>query len=119
MTSTATQEAPLRNGDGFLNDLDCRCLIALMLIGPFHLGCLLILTGSVAGARGTRTSSGSPGSDAAEEPPMPPRWIIGLASGASADEVDAALLEVEGAGLDMRPRLAGSLHQPYGAELGK
>ncbi len=48
---------------------------------------------------------------------MPPRWIIGLASGASADEVDAALLEVEGAGLDMRPRLAGSLHQPYGADL--
>ena len=48
---------------------------------------------------------------------MSPRWIIGLASGASADEVDAALLEVEGVGLDMRPRLVGSLHQPYGADL--
>ena len=48
---------------------------------------------------------------------MPARWIIGLASGASADEMDAALLEVEGAGLEIRPRLASSLHQPYGAEL--
>ncbi|HVS39306.1 MAG TPA: anhydro-N-acetylmuramic acid kinase [Gemmataceae bacterium] len=48
---------------------------------------------------------------------MPPRWIIGLASGANADEVDAALLEIDGAGLEMRPRLAGSLHQPYGADL--
>ena len=34
-----------------------------------------------------------------------------------ADEVDAALLEVEGVGLDVRPRLIGSLHQPYGPEL--
>ena len=48
---------------------------------------------------------------------MATRWIIGLASGASADEVDAALLEVEGVGLDVRPRLAGALHQPYGADL--
>lgn len=48
---------------------------------------------------------------------MPTRWIIGLASGSSADGVDAALLEIEGAGLDLRPRLAGSLHQPYGADL--
>ena len=48
---------------------------------------------------------------------MPTRWIIGLASGSSADEVDAALLEVEGIGLDMRPRLIGSLHQPYGPDL--
>jgi anhydro-N-acetylmuramic acid kinase len=48
---------------------------------------------------------------------MAPRWIIGLASGAGADEVDAALLEVEGAGLDLRPRVVGALHQPYGPEL--
>ena len=48
---------------------------------------------------------------------MTPRRIIGLASGSSADEVDAALLEVEGVGLDMRPRLIGSLHQPYNADL--
>ena len=46
-----------------------------------------------------------------------PRWIIGLASGSSADEVDAALLEVEGVGLELRPRLVGSLHQPYGPDL--
>jgi anhydro-N-acetylmuramic acid kinase len=48
---------------------------------------------------------------------MPTRWIIGLASGSSADEVDAALLEVEGVGLELRPRLVGSLHQPYGPDL--
>jgi anhydro-N-acetylmuramic acid kinase len=45
------------------------------------------------------------------------RWIIGLASGSSADGVDAALLEVEGIGLDLRVRLAHALHQPYGKEL--
>ena len=43
---------------------------------------------------------------------MPTRWIIGLASGSSADEVDAALLEVEGVGLDLRPRLAGACINP-------
>ena len=48
---------------------------------------------------------------------MSPRALIGLASGSGADEVDAALLEIEGAGLDMRPRLVGSLHQPYTADL--
>jgi anhydro-N-acetylmuramic acid kinase len=45
------------------------------------------------------------------------RWIIGLASGSSADGVDAALLEVEGVGLDLRVRLVHALHQPYGKEL--
>jgi anhydro-N-acetylmuramic acid kinase len=48
---------------------------------------------------------------------MPTRWIIGLASGASADGVDAALLEMEGAGLDMRVRVAQTVHQAYGREL--
>jgi len=48
---------------------------------------------------------------------MTTRRIIGLASGSSADEVDAALLEVEGVGLELRPRLVGSLHQPYDADL--
>lgn len=48
---------------------------------------------------------------------MTTRRIIGLASGSSADEVDAALLEVEGVGLESRPRLIGSLHQPYDADL--
>ncbi len=35
------------NGDGFLGGPECGCFIALMLIGPFHLGFLLILIGSV------------------------------------------------------------------------
>ena len=37
---------------------------------------------------------------------MNPRWVIGLSSGSSADGVDAALLEVEGVGLDLQARLA-------------
>jgi anhydro-N-acetylmuramic acid kinase len=45
------------------------------------------------------------------------RWIIGLASGSSADGVDSALLETEGIGLDLRVRLLHSLAQPYGKEL--
>ena len=48
---------------------------------------------------------------------MQPRWIIGLASGSSGDEVDAALLEVEGVGLDMQVQLLHLLHQPLGADL--
>ena len=48
---------------------------------------------------------------------MAARWIIGLASGSAADEVDAALLEVEGVRLDRRPRLVSSTHQPHGADL--
>ncbi len=48
---------------------------------------------------------------------MQTRRIIGLASGCSADEVDAALLEVEGTGLDVRVELVQLLHQPYGADL--
>jgi anhydro-N-acetylmuramic acid kinase len=45
------------------------------------------------------------------------RWVIGLASGCSADEVDAALLAVEGVGLELRVELVQLLHLPYGAEL--
>jgi anhydro-N-acetylmuramic acid kinase len=45
------------------------------------------------------------------------RWIIGLASGCNAEEVDAALLAVEGTGLEMRVNLVEVLHQPYGADL--
>jgi anhydro-N-acetylmuramic acid kinase len=45
------------------------------------------------------------------------RWFIGLASGSSADGVDAALLQTEGVGLDLRVRPLHSLHQPYGREL--
>jgi anhydro-N-acetylmuramic acid kinase len=45
------------------------------------------------------------------------RWIIGLASGSSADGADAALMELEGAGLDVRLRQVQGLHQPYGPDL--
>ena len=48
---------------------------------------------------------------------MQTRWIIGLASGSSADEVDAALVEINGAGLEMRVKLLHALHQRYPAEL--
>jgi anhydro-N-acetylmuramic acid kinase len=48
---------------------------------------------------------------------MTTRWIIGLASGSTADGVDAALLEVEGVGLDLRVRQLFGLHQPYPADL--
>jgi anhydro-N-acetylmuramic acid kinase len=48
---------------------------------------------------------------------MTPRWLIGLASGSSVDGVDAALMELEGAGLELRVRQVQGLHQPYGAEL--
>jgi anhydro-N-acetylmuramic acid kinase len=48
---------------------------------------------------------------------MTPRRIIGLASGFSADGVDAALLEADGAGLELRVRLVQALHQPYGRDL--
>src|SRR5688500_3620265 len=45
------------------------------------------------------------------------RWIIGLASGSTIDGVDAALLEVEGAGLEMALRLLHHLHLPYPRDL--
>jgi anhydro-N-acetylmuramic acid kinase len=45
------------------------------------------------------------------------RWFIGLASGSSADGVDAALLETEGVGLELRVKPVHALHQPYGREL--
>jgi anhydro-N-acetylmuramic acid kinase len=48
---------------------------------------------------------------------MTPRCIIGLSSGSSADGVDAALLEIEGAGLGLRARPILTLHQPYHGEL--
>lgn len=48
---------------------------------------------------------------------MTPRWLIGLASGSSVDGVDAALMELEGAGLELCVRQVQGLHQPYGAEL--
>lgn len=48
---------------------------------------------------------------------MPPRWLIGLASGSSVDGVDAALMELEGVGLDLRVCQLQGLHQPYGHDL--
>lgn len=48
---------------------------------------------------------------------MPQRWIIGLASGCSADGVDAALLLTRGVGLDVRLEQLSGLHQPFAAEL--
>jgi anhydro-N-acetylmuramic acid kinase len=48
---------------------------------------------------------------------MTTRCIIGLSSGSSVDGVDAALLETEGAGLDLRVRLLLALHQPYSTDL--
>src|SRR5437762_2526201 len=48
---------------------------------------------------------------------MTTRWFIGLASGSSADGVDAALCETEGIGLELRARLLHALHQPYAPDL--
>src|SRR3989442_762819 len=44
-------------------------------------------------------------------------WIIGLSSGSSLDGVDSALVEVQGAGLELRLRLAHFVHQDYPREL--
>jgi anhydro-N-acetylmuramic acid kinase len=43
--------------------------------------------------------------------------LIGLASGSTCDGIDAALVEAEGLGLDMRLKHRHSLHQPYPKEL--
>src|SRR5580704_17130407 len=48
---------------------------------------------------------------------MSTRWIIGLASGSSVDGVDAALLETEGVGLELKVRPLLALHQPYAGDL--
>jgi anhydro-N-acetylmuramic acid kinase len=48
---------------------------------------------------------------------MSQRWIIGLASGSSADGVDAALVDLRGVGLDLRVSQLTGLHQPYAPEL--
>lgn len=48
---------------------------------------------------------------------MGQRWIIGLASGCSADGVDAALLQLDGVGLDVRVKQHLGLHQPFSPEL--
>ncbi len=48
---------------------------------------------------------------------MPQRRFIGLSSGSSSAGVDAALVETEGIGLDLRPRLIHFVHQPYARDL--
>jgi anhydro-N-acetylmuramic acid kinase len=45
------------------------------------------------------------------------RWIIGVAPGTSLYGVSAALVEVQGAGLDLRVRLVQGLHHPYPRDL--
>jgi anhydro-N-acetylmuramic acid kinase len=48
---------------------------------------------------------------------MNTRWLIGLASGASTDSVDAVLLELQGTGLEVRVRPVYALHQGYPRDL--
>jgi anhydro-N-acetylmuramic acid kinase len=48
---------------------------------------------------------------------MAQRWIIGLASGCSAEGVDAALLLLEGVGLEIRLKQHSSLHQPFASDM--
>jgi anhydro-N-acetylmuramic acid kinase len=48
---------------------------------------------------------------------MDKRFIIGLSVGSTGDGIDAVLLEVDGAGLEMRPRLMESLFQPHPRDL--
>jgi anhydro-N-acetylmuramic acid kinase len=45
------------------------------------------------------------------------RFFVGLASGSTSDGVDAALLEAEGVGLELRLQLRHSLHQTYPRDL--
>ncbi|MFL5245840.1 MAG: anhydro-N-acetylmuramic acid kinase [Gemmataceae bacterium] len=48
---------------------------------------------------------------------MATRWVIGLASGSSADGVDASLLAVDGVGLALQARVEHWVHQGFGREL--
>lgn len=48
---------------------------------------------------------------------MTTRCVIGLASGSSADGVDAALVECEGIGLDLHVRTVFAVCQPYARDL--
>jgi anhydro-N-acetylmuramic acid kinase len=48
---------------------------------------------------------------------MTTRWTIGLASGSSADGVEAALLELEGVGLNLRIKPVCAVHQPFARDL--
>jgi anhydro-N-acetylmuramic acid kinase len=48
---------------------------------------------------------------------MTTRWVIGLASGSSADGVEAALVELEGIGMALRARPLCTLRQTYSHDL--
>jgi anhydro-N-acetylmuramic acid kinase len=48
---------------------------------------------------------------------MPRRWFIGLSSGLSLNGVDAAVVETEGTGMDLRLRLVHFMHQSYTRDL--
>ncbi len=45
------------------------------------------------------------------------RWIIGLASGSGAEAVEAALVEIEGTGFGLQPRLARTMRQAYSRDM--
>jgi anhydro-N-acetylmuramic acid kinase len=45
------------------------------------------------------------------------RWVIGAASGASGDGVDAAIMELEGCGLGLSTRIVHSLHEPLAEDV--
>ncbi|MHC4915062.1 MAG: anhydro-N-acetylmuramic acid kinase, partial [Planctomycetota bacterium] len=46
-----------------------------------------------------------------------PRKVLGLMSGTSADGVDAAVVEIHGAGRDLRWALLAFEHRPYPDDL--
>jgi anhydro-N-acetylmuramic acid kinase len=48
---------------------------------------------------------------------MDTRWVIGLASGSSADGMDAAVVEITGTGLNAGVRLLQAVHQPFPGEV--
>lgn len=52
-----------------------------------------------------------------EKTRMTSRWVIGVAAGTSLGGVDAALLEMQGAGLNLQVRLVRAAHQSYGRDL--
>jgi anhydro-N-acetylmuramic acid kinase len=48
---------------------------------------------------------------------MTTRWVIGLSAGSSADGLDTALMELEGAGLNLAGKLVRAFHLPFGDEM--
>lgn len=48
---------------------------------------------------------------------MSQRWIVGLASGSSADGIDATLMELNGIGMNLQVHPLLALHQPHPSEV--